>query len=97
VNIALISLLNALTIFHEDVRADWAIDRKVFHFSNLFEARTDGFLKIGREEFPLAILEVKPYVRNSNLTQVQMQESAQMASWIYDHPNFGYISKSPMR
>jgi hypothetical protein len=52
VNIALISFLNALTIFHEDVRADWAIDRKVFHFSDQFEARTDGLLKSSRNEYP---------------------------------------------
>jgi hypothetical protein len=94
VNIALISFLNALTIFHEDVRADWAIDRKVFHFSNLFEARTDGLLKIGGKGYPLAILEVKSHVRMNNIVQVQMQESAQMASWIYDHPDKGYISRS---
>jgi hypothetical protein len=94
VNIALISFLQALTIFHEDVRADWAIDRKVFRFSDKFEARTDGLLRSGRNEYPLAILEVKPYVRKSNIKQVQMQESAQMASWIYDHPHKGCISRS---
>jgi hypothetical protein len=95
VNIALISFLQALTISHKDVRAGWAINRKVFHFSDLFEARTDGLLKIGGEESPLAILEVKPHVRRTNIKQVQMQESAQMASWIYDHQNIGHISRSP--
>lgn len=95
VNIALISFLHALTTCHEDVRAYWGIDRKLFHFSDLFEARTDGLLKIGREESPLAILEVKPHVRTTNIKQVQMQESAQMASWIYDHQNIGHISRSP--
>ena len=94
VNIALISFLQALTACHEDVRAYWAIDRKVFHFSDKFEARTDGLLRSGRNEYPLAILEVKPYVRKSNIKQVQMQESAQMASWIYDHPHKGSISRS---
>ena len=94
VNIALISFLNALTIFHEDVRAHWVIARKVFHLSDKFEARTDGLLKSDRNEYPLAILEVKSHVRKSNIKQVQMQESAQMASWIYDHPNKGYISRS---
>ncbi|OCK89316.1 uncharacterized protein K441DRAFT_619673 [Cenococcum geophilum 1.58] len=93
VNIALISFLHALTTCHEDVRAYWGIDRKLFHFSDLFEARTDGLLKIGREESPLAILEVKPHVRTTNIKQVQMQESAQMASWIYDHQNIGHISR----
>ena len=94
VNMALISFLHTLTIFHKDVRANWGINRKVFNFSNLFQARTDGVLKIGGKEYPLAIVEVKSHVRMNNIVQVQMQESAQMASWIYNHPDKGYISKS---
>jgi hypothetical protein len=94
VNMALISFLHTLTIFHKDVRASWGINRKVFNFSNLFQARTDGVLKIRGKEYPLAIVEVKSHVRMNNIVQVQMQESAQMASWIYDHPDKGYISRS---
>jgi hypothetical protein len=63
VNIALISFLHTLTIFHKDVRASWAINRKVFNFSDKFQARTDGLLRSGRNEYPLAILEVKSHVR----------------------------------
>ena len=36
-----------------------------------------------------AILEVKPYLRAKNKSQIQMQESAQMAAWIFTKPGDG--------
>ncbi len=55
----------------------------------MFEARTDGFLQKYQSGKVGAILEVKPYLRENNKPQVQMQESAQMASWIFANPGDG--------
>ncbi|OCL14841.1 hypothetical protein AOQ84DRAFT_425314 [Glonium stellatum] len=92
VNTALILLLNTVTMFHPSVHADWAIDRKIFHFGDFFEARTDGLLKIAGVEVPLAIVEVKSHLREGNINQIQMQESAQMAAWLYNYPNQGLLT-----
>jgi hypothetical protein len=86
VNTALVLFLNSTTMHHPKVRVDWVLQRKIFRFSDLFEARTDGFLRMHQSDKVGAILEVKAYLRQNNMPQIQMQESAQMAAWIFANP-----------
>lgn len=54
----------------------------------VYEARVDGFLRRhgGNDEI-MAIVEVKPCARASpGQTTIRMQEGAQMAAWISQHP-----------
>ena len=94
VNTALVLFLKSTTIHHPDVRADWTLHRKIFKFGNLFEARTDGYLEKGQSGEVSAILEVKAYIREDNVLQIQMQESAQMAAWIFANPDDGELHRS---
>ncbi|KAL9623818.1 MAG: hypothetical protein Q9160_001809 [Pyrenula sp. 1 TL-2023] len=89
VNVALMLLLNATTVSCPGVYADWNSHRRAFHIRNILEARTDGYLRHEAQDTPLAIVEVKRYVRSGNPGKVQMQESAQMACWIAEHPDKG--------
>lgn len=91
VNTALVLLLNTTSMFHEHVRADWTGQRRAFHISTLLEARTDGFLRHDVQDTPMAILEVKSYVRSHKQPYIQMQETAQMASWIAQYPKQGEL------
>jgi hypothetical protein len=93
VNMALIIFLSTATMYHPDVRAEWTAQRKSFKFSNLFEARVDGFLRKGLSDKVGAILEVKAYTRELKQHQIQMQESAQMAAWIYASPDGGELDR----
>ncbi|KAI1130603.1 hypothetical protein F5Y10DRAFT_235195 [Nemania abortiva] len=91
VNTALILYLNALTIHFPDLQADWTLHRRAFVSLNkamekTYEARVDGFLKRRRDKEPLIILEVKPFQRYKKPSGIRMQESAQMAAWISQHP-----------
>ena len=88
VNTALLLFLNCLTMFHPQVRLhamEWTMARKVFQFE-AWQARTDGFLR-GSSSGTKAILEVKPFPRQKNIAAIQMQESAQVAAWIYQEPD----------
>ncbi|KAK1142385.1 hypothetical protein N8T08_007937 [Aspergillus melleus] len=91
VNIALITFLNALTIhFNISKDCNWTSHRKalVAKFEDAqYEARTDGYLDDGKEN-PYALIEVKPVPRSVNyITAIQMQEGAQMVSWIKNDIN----------
>ena len=63
-----------------------------------FVARTDGYLKVyGPPERSAAILEVKARVRPSikhNDIAIEMQESAQMALWIFEEPTSHWTAPS---
>ena len=45
-----------------------------------WKARTDGFLRVGTKA--VIIIEVKPFLRDSDRFGIQKQEAAQMAAWI---------------
>ncbi|RAK92822.1 hypothetical protein BO79DRAFT_251328 [Aspergillus costaricaensis CBS 115574] len=49
-----------------------------------FEARTDGYLDDGNEN-AYALIEVKPVIRSSKPSLIQMQESAQMVGWLMNN------------
>lgn len=88
VNLALVLWLQTLTMFHSRIQAGglkWSVKHLNFRFGE-WEARTDGCLRKKREI--MAIVEVKPFVRQGNL-QIQEQESAQMSSWIRNFPDVG--------
>lgn len=93
VNMALILFLDAVTIYHPQIKEQgdkspqWTIKRLQLKFKN-WEARTDGFLRMaGDKEEVRAILETKPYLRARNTVAIKRQESAQMAAWIFERPN----------
>lgn len=51
-------------------------------------ARTDGYLRMASDKDEVrAILETKPFVRNRRLAEIQKQETAQMAAWIFKYPD----------
>ncbi|KAK2763953.1 hypothetical protein FQN54_009572 [Arachnomyces sp. PD_36] len=99
VNTALILLLQGICLRAPQVeKTEWTLQRKAFDFATntadnesikLFQARTDGHLRIameeGKESRSLAILEVKAKMRNA--AEPYMQESAQMAAWIHAEPD----------
>lgn len=97
VNTAAINFLNALFIYHER-SANWTLQRKQFKFhsrSVSFEARTDGHLHVRDTERSAAILEVKPRPRvYESGFRIEMQESAQMALWIFQEPNSHWSAPS---
>jgi hypothetical protein len=90
VNTAAINFLNTLFI-HDSLLADWTLQRKQFKFKSdfvKFEARTDGYFNLHGQERSAAGIEVKPRVRRQeHVFRIEMQESAQMALWIYQEPN----------
>lgn len=90
VNTAATNFLNSLFI-HDARLADWTLQRKQFKFKSdsvNFEARTDGHLQVHGHKRSAAILEVKPRVRyHEEGFRIEMQESAQMALWIFQEPN----------
>lgn len=55
---------------------------------------TDGYLEKGQSGEVSAILDVKAYIREDNILQIQMQESAQMAAWIFANPDDGELHHS---
>lgn len=105
VNTALILFLNALTLHKNDLRGEWSLYRKPFTVSRMdqarktikaYEARVDGLLTVGNEERIAAIVEVKPHLRKPNNTvycRIRVQEAAQMAAWISQHPPNSFSSK----
>jgi hypothetical protein len=90
VNTAATNFLNALFI-HDNRSADWTLQRKQFKFKSAFvkfEARCDGHWQVHGYDRSAAILEVKPRPRyHEKGFRIEMQESAQMALWIYQEPN----------
>lgn len=98
VNTAFILLLNALTERTLDLRNRgyrWLPNRdvlKIFSPSppvpgndalvKLLEARTDGCLRRADTKLSAAIVEVKPYLREAQISEVERQEGAQMAAYI---------------
>jgi hypothetical protein len=97
VNTAATNFLNALFI-HEDRSADWTLQRKQFKFKSefvKFEARCDGHLQVHGHDRSAAILEVKPRPRyHESGFRIEMQESAQMALWIFQEPNSHWVPPS---
>ena len=89
VNAALIIYLTALTFQVPGVTAEWTLHRQAFRVGRLLEARVDGYLQAQDKTTPLAIVEVKPYVRSSGEAKIQMQETAQMAAWIHQSKGQG--------
>lgn len=84
VNAVAVALFNAILYpFPEFIKSKWYLWQEVFHFGKLFEARTDGVLRIRNNDKSLCLLEVKACTRNAQESRIQMQESAQMTSWIY--------------
>jgi hypothetical protein len=91
VNAAAINFLKALFI-HQIPPASWTLERKCFRFESgfvKFEARSDGHLQVhGLEERSAAILEVKARLRSREKAfHIEMQESAEMALWIFQEPH----------
>ncbi|KAJ0425229.1 hypothetical protein BJY00DRAFT_308557 [Aspergillus carlsbadensis] len=83
VNTALVLFLNALTMY-QNLKVSWTMHRIPLRASfnpHSFVARTDGYLS-DEEGNPLVLIEVKPVTRNTKLTPIRMQESAQMVAWI---------------
>jgi hypothetical protein len=94
VKMALVFFLISITMHYPDVRAGWTLRGKFFKFGNLFEAMTNGYLEKGQSGEASAILDVKAYIREDNVLRVQMQESAQMAAWIFANPDDGELHRS---
>lgn len=91
VNTALILYLDALTMHCPHVNGDWSLQRHAFTFYNakrakMYEARVDGVLRRRLDREVMAIIEVKSALRSDNLNDILMQEGAQMAAWISQHP-----------
>lgn len=94
VNTALVIFLNAITE-HFQLSQHWTMHRKAFEASTkkgtkkekLYEARTDGYLSDKNVKCVRALIEVKAATRASRTLEIFMQESAQMAAWILEHPN----------
>ncbi|RWA10963.1 hypothetical protein EKO27_g4151 [Xylaria grammica] len=98
VNTALIEYLNALAIHCTQLEANWTLHRLPLIARDraglkTYEARVDGYLRRREDGQPLAIIEVKPFLRKKKPTAIRMQESAQMASWINQHrpPNLSQL------
>lgn len=90
VNTALVTFLNARTM-HCTLGSGckWTMHRKalVAEFEHAqFESQLDGHLDDGHEN-PWALIEVKPVIRGITYrSSIQIQESAQMVSWIKSSP-----------
>lgn len=94
VNSALVNLLAAITLCSGIMSMkgreglQWVPKRQCFSLGSakntVCEARTDGLLRnLGNSKRgPLAILEVKPYMRHSSQPKIEWQEACQMAAWI---------------
>ncbi|KAJ5420187.1 hypothetical protein N7465_002706 [Penicillium sp. CMV-2018d] len=94
VNTALLLYLEALLINFGGIQADWTPERRALvvkrhNGQKVYEARVDGFLRYQRDRNNpiMAIVEVKPFPRDTDPNDsIRMQESAQMAAWICQHP-----------
>lgn len=91
VNVALLAYLDALLIHFPQLKASWTPERRAFTvkdrgLNKIYEARVDGFLRRRIDDEIIAIIEVKPFVRTVSTDAIRMQEGAQMAAWISQHP-----------
>lgn len=91
VNIALLAYLDALLIHFPYLKVGWTPERRAFtvkdrNTNKIYEARVDGFLRHRLDNEIIAIIEVKPCTRTINADAIRMQEAAQMAAWISQHP-----------
>lgn len=95
VNMALLLYLQALLINFRGIGADWTPERRALFVKNkngqkVYEARVDGFLRYQNDlNNPImAIVEVKPCIRDAypSTDPIRIQEAAQMAAWICQHP-----------
>lgn len=89
VNMAMVDFLITLS---EDsgLGLAWTPSRRPFLVRNasvrkVYEARVDGTLRQSDGEVR-AIVEVKPFNRQRRPETIRMQEAAQMAAWISQHP-----------
>lgn len=106
VNLALINFLSAVWI-NDERNSEWSLKRKEFKFESKgngagFLARTDGHLRVtsrlGLPDRSGAILEVKARRRPNSTDKdhrIEMQESAQMALWIYQEPHSHWTVSTP--
>ncbi|CAH0056033.1 unnamed protein product [Clonostachys solani] len=105
VNSALISFLQSITLYHPYVQGEWDYFRHPFVMkSNLnakiYEARVDGLFRTYGSSNPRMIVEVKPFLRYLSfpvLDKIRIQEGAQMASWIAQHPPVSKDRKTVFR
>jgi len=91
VNAALLNFLAVVTIAHPHTRLRWCLAHKVLKFvckAAQYEARTDGYLRGQNHSTAYAIVEAKPYIRESAVHTL-WQETAQMAAWISEDPPTG--------
>jgi hypothetical protein len=102
VNTAAIALLQSLFIHNGTRNAYWSAQRKGFCLGGgkegqaSFKAITDGHLKVHGEIRSAALLEVKARKRPTEKEdfRIEMQESAQMALWIYEETSSFWTSKN---
>lgn len=95
VNTSLIMFLDALTLHCSAAKCEWSLYRQPFVVKNrqqhkIYEARVDGLLRTSKTRKVHAIIEVKPFLRNSTpsaFSSIRMQESCQMAAWICQQPD----------
>lgn len=100
VNTAAIAFLQSLFIHNGSRKAYWTAQRKGFCLqsekgnSASFKALTDGHFKVVGHTRSAAILEVKARKRpQRDDFRIEMQESAQMALWIYEEPSSYWTPK----
>jgi hypothetical protein len=100
VNTAAIGFLQSLFIHDGTRKAYWTAQRKGFCLqsekgnSASFKALTDGHFKVVGHTRSAAILEVKARKRpQRDDFRIEMQESAQMALWIYEEPSSYWTPK----
>ncbi|PGH02101.1 hypothetical protein AJ79_07738 [Helicocarpus griseus UAMH5409] len=89
VNAAIVIFLKALTAHSPALSSEWTMHRKAFkaNFQNSeYEARVDGYLRGTAQKDVRAIIEAKTSVRESNLSGIRIQESAQMVAWLKECP-----------
>jgi hypothetical protein len=90
VNLALILLLQALSVHHPSIPGEWSLYRQGFILQDtpktkVFEAHVDGVFRDAASATPTMIAEVKPYVRQSTVAvhdKIRILEAAQFVAWI---------------
>lgn len=99
VNTAAITFLQSLFIYDDHQKAVWSAQRKGFCLGagkgkTAFKAITDGHFRLIDEQRSAAILEVKARKRLEHSDfSIEMQETAQMALWIYEEPSSYWTSR----
>lgn len=94
INTVLIVLLNFIRLRSGCITpGTWLPDPKQFvlrdnKLRTVIDARVDGYLRrlSDPDSRAYAIVEVKPWAREKKRLIIEMQESAQMAAWIYETP-----------